>query len=122
MKTYSKLKKSDPVKTRSVPGSSTLTTTRQSFASPSSYGAKIFGKYGEFGTPRTNQVFKLLVKPFMMNIKLKVNLNLKNSLFQKQPLSLIMLSFQGLSDKDAEFWSNITPYFVKEKFRKLSIL
>ena len=61
---------------------------------------------------------KLLVKPFMMNIKLKVNLNLKNS-FSKQPLSLIMLSFQGLSDKDAEFWSNITPYFVKEKFQKI---
>ena len=30
-----------------------------------------------------------------------------------------MLSFQGLSDKDAEFWSNITPYFVKEKFQKI---
>lgn len=116
LKTYSKLKKSDPVKTRSVPGSSTLTTTRQSFASPSSYGAKIFGKYGEFGTPRTNQVFQAASKTVYDEHKTESKFeSQKNSLFQKQPLSLIMLSFQGLSDKDAEFWSNITPYFVKEK-------
>ncbi|KAF6071960.1 Sulfate transporter family protein [Candida albicans] len=100
LKTYSKLKKSDPVKTRSVPGSSTLTTTRQSFASPSSYGAKIFAASKTvYDEHKTESKFE----------------SQKNSLFQKQPLSLIMLSFQGLSDKDAEFWSNITPYFVKEK-------
>ena len=122
MKTYSKLKKSDPVKTRSVPGSSTLTTTRQSFASPSSYGAKIFGKYGEFGTPRTNQVFQAASKTVYDEHKTESKFESQKFPFPKQPLSLIMLSFQGLSDKDAEFWSNITPILLKKNSRKLSIL
>lgn len=44
--------------------------------------------------------------------KLEMN---KNSLFQKQPLSLMMITFQGLSNKDAEFWAKLAPYFIKEK-------
>ncbi|KAK6877901.1 putative vacuolar membrane protein [Candida tropicalis] len=118
LKTYKKLKKTGldaHSKSKSVP---TSTGTRQpQFQSPSSFGAKLFGKFGELGTtPRSNQVLqaasKTVYDEHKTQSKFEVN---KNSLFQKQPLSLMMITFQGLSKKDAEFWAKLAPYFVKEK-------
>lgn len=118
LKTYKKLKKTGldaHSKSKSVP---TSTGTRQpQFQSPSSFGAKLFGKFGELGTtPRSNQVLqaasKTVYDEHKTQSKFEVN---KNSIFQKQPLSLMMITFQGLSKKDAEFWAKLAPYFVKEK-------
>ncbi|RCK62962.1 hypothetical protein Cantr_08906 [Candida viswanathii] len=118
LKTYKKLKRTEVSthsQSKSVPAS---TSNRQpQFQSPSSFGARLFGRAGELGTtPRSSQVLQAASRTVYDEHKTQSKFeSTKNSLFQKQPLSLMMITFQGLSNRDAEFWSKIAPYFIKEK-------
>ncbi|KAL6454766.1 hypothetical protein SBY92_004236 [Candida maltosa Xu316] len=118
LKTYKSLKRTNPTAavttSKSVPGAS---TSRQPLLSPSSFNVKLFGKFGEMGTtPRTSQVIQAASRTVYDEHKTQSRYEPnKNNLFQKQPLPLIMITFQGLSNKDEEFWAKIAPYFIKEK-------
>lgn len=140
LKTYKSLKKSNPLdhatrhtSSRSVPGAkinSTSTNTlvnssssgsmarSSSIQSPSSLSNKLFSQFGgEFGTPRTKQVLQAASKTVYDEQKTqhKLHLNANSQFLQKQPLPLMMITFQGLCSKDAEFWAPLAPYFVKEQ-------
>lgn len=71
---------------------------------------------GSFATPRTTQVFQAASKTFKdeQTIQNRYYTSL-DSVFKKQPLPLLMITFSGLSDKDEEFWSKLMPYLIKEK-------
>ena len=89
-----------------------------SVQSPSSFGARLFGHFGlgDYGTPRTKQVYHAAVKTVDSEHKLQSKYQVtQNDIFKKQPLPLLMITFQGLSQKDAEFWSPLAPFFIKEQ-------
>ncbi|KAG5421096.1 hypothetical protein I9W82_000186 [Candida metapsilosis] len=140
LKTYKSLKKNSPLdpvtrhtSSRSVPGAknnSTSTNTlvnsgssgsmarSSSIQSPSSFSNKLFNQFGgEFGTPRTKQVLQAASKTVYDEQKTqhKLHSNSNSQFLQKQPLPLMMITFQGLCSKDAEFWAPLAPYFVKEQ-------
>lgn len=71
---------------------------------------------GSFATPRTTQVFQAASKTLKdeQSIQNRYYTSL-DSVFKKQPLPLLMITFSGLSDKDEEFWSKLMPYLIKEK-------
>ncbi|KAI5968813.1 hypothetical protein CANMA_002249 [Candida margitis] len=142
LKTYKSLKKGnhmDPVtrhtSSRSVPGAKANSSTTNtpvnlslggssssmarssSIQSPSSFSNKLFNQFGgEFGTPRTKQVLQAASKTVYDEQKTqhKLHMNANSQFLQKQPLPLMMITFQGLCSKDAEFWAPLAPYFVKE--------
>lgn len=62
----------------------------------------------EIGTPRSSQVYKAANRVVHHE-------NAIHNYLSKQPLPSIMITFQGLSDKDEKFWQGIVKYFVKEK-------
>ncbi|EGV62132.1 hypothetical protein CANTEDRAFT_125700 [Yamadazyma tenuis ATCC 10573] len=67
-------------------------------------------------TPRTTQVYQAATRTVKSHqTSQNKYFNSNDTSFKKQPLPLLMLTFQGLSDKDAEFWSQLTDYFVKEQ-------
>ncbi|CAK9436358.1 uncharacterized protein LODBEIA_P09160 [Lodderomyces beijingensis] len=124
LKTYKTLKKKHTSipghsASRSVPEASNTSGSRNnSFQSPSSFGAKLFGHFGsnEFGTPRTKQVLQAASKTVYDEHKTESKYHVaQNDKFAKQPLPLLMITFQGLSDKDTEFWSPLASYFIKEQ-------
>jgi len=89
-----------------------------SIQSPSSFSNKLFNQFGgEFGTPRTKQVLQAASRTVYDEQKTqhKLHLNANSQFLQKQPLPLMMITFQGLCSKDAEFWAPLAPYFVKEQ-------
>lgn len=65
-------------------------------------------------TPRTNQVYQAATRTVKADPNSKYYTS-NDSGFKKQPLPLLMISFQGLSNKDEKFWSNLAQYFVKEQ-------
>lgn len=140
LKTYKSLKKNNPLEhvtrqtsSRSVPGAKTNNTNANtrvntnssgsmarssSIQSPSSFSNKLFNQFGgEFGTPRTKQVLQAASRTVYDEQKTqhKLHLNANSQFLQKQPLPLMMITFQGLCSKDAEFWAPLAPYFVKEQ-------
>lgn len=74
---------------------------------------------GTVGTPRTTQVYQAASRTVRdeQNIQNRYyNAGADNALlFTKEPLSLIMITFSGLSTKDELFWLKLTPYFQREK-------
>ncbi|KAI5966835.1 uncharacterized protein KGF55_000244 [Candida pseudojiufengensis] len=122
LKTYKTLKKHHPIdshhqhtSSRSVPG--TNNKDKAQIQSPTSFGNKIFSQFGlDFGTPRTKQVFQAASKTVLDEQKTQIKYHqTSNDSFKKQPLPLMMITFQGLSSKDEEFWSILAPYFIKEQ-------
>lgn len=88
-----------------APGS-TGGSSRPLMASQYDYGA----------TPRTTHVYQAATKTVYDEQKLlNKYYSLVDSSFKKQPLPLIMITFQGLLDKDEEFWSDLTEFFKKEQ-------
>lgn len=68
-----------------------------------------------YGTPRTNQLYAAATKTVNDEQRAQSKFYSTNDqIFKKQPLPLIMITFQGLSDKDEVFWSNLTPFLIKE--------
>lgn len=78
--------------------------------SPSSFGA---GSSVAAGTPRTNQILQAATRTVRDDQNRYYTA--ADSLFKKQPLPLIMITFAGLSTKTEEFWSALTPFFIKEQ-------
>ncbi|KAI5955446.1 hypothetical protein KGF57_003578 [Candida theae] len=137
LKTYKSLKKGNPLdpvtrhtSSRSVPGAKNNSTSSNtivnlgsmarssSIQSPSSFGNKLFNQFGgEYGTPRTKQVLQAASKTVYDEQKTqhRLHLNTNSQFLQKQPLPLMMITFQGLCSKDVEFWAPLAPYFVKEQ-------
>ncbi|KAK7680114.1 hypothetical protein QCA50_016839 [Cerrena zonata] len=70
---------------------------------------------GTFGTPRTTKLYQAATKTAKdeQSIQNKYYRS-TDSAFKKQPLPLLMITFNGLSDKDEEFWSKLTPFLIKE--------
>lgn len=67
-------------------------------------------------TPRTNQVYQAATRTVKSDqVSQSKYYTSNDSGFKKQPLPLLMITFQGLSNKDEKFWSKITDYFVKEQ-------
>lgn len=66
-------------------------------------------------TPRTTQVYQAATRTAKSHQTQSKYFTSNDLSFKKQPLPLLMLTFQGLSQKDAEFWSHVTEYFVKEQ-------
>ncbi|KAI5950936.1 hypothetical protein KGF54_004010 [Candida jiufengensis] len=123
LKTYKTLKKHHPIdsqhqhtSSRSVPSVQNNNKV-QTIQSPTSFGNKIFNQFGlDFGTPRTKQVFQAASKTVLDEQKSQSRFHqTSNDIFKKQPLPLMMITFQGLSQKDEEFWSILAPYFIKEQ-------
>lgn len=69
-----------------------------------------------FGTPRTTQVYKAATRTAKdeQRIQNRYYSN-SDSKFKKKPLPLLMITFEGLSDKDERFWAKLAPYFIKEQ-------
>lgn len=63
-------------------------------------------------TPRTSQVYQAVSRTVKSDHKY---FNNTDSSFKKQPLPLLIKTFQGLSKKEETFWSGLTDYFVKEQ-------
>ena len=114
-------RKEQNVNIRSVPnsGSTNLSPGRKSIISPQNNSLntrQLMSMNFDIGTPRTTQVYNAATRTVQDEQKSQTRYySSSDSSFKKQPLPLIMITFQGLSDKDEEFWSAITPYFQKEK-------
>ncbi|KAK6200218.1 sulfate transporter Sulfate/bicarbonate/oxalate exchanger SAT-1 and related transporter [Scheffersomyces amazonensis] len=120
LKTYKTVKRKEGV--REVPlgggGSSGGNSPgRKSIFSPQSLNNRqLMNQAFEIGTPRTTQVYQAATRTIYDEQKSQTKYySSVDSSFKKQPLPLIMITFQGLSDKDEEFWSGIAEFFVKEK-------
>ncbi|KAK6458915.1 sulfate transporter Sulfate/bicarbonate/oxalate exchanger SAT-1 and related transporter [Scheffersomyces xylosifermentans] len=123
LKTYKTVKKTKEQRAniRSVPSSgppSGISPSRKSLNSPQSASLNTRQLMSNFdiGTPRTAQVYSAAARTVQDEHKSQNKYySTADSSFKKQPLPLIMITFQGLSDKDEEFWTSIASYFVKEK-------
>ncbi|KAK6463133.1 sulfate transporter Sulfate/bicarbonate/oxalate exchanger SAT-1 and related transporter [Scheffersomyces coipomensis] len=122
LKTYKSVKRKEgirevPLSSGSIGTGGNSPTGRRSIYSPQSLNTKqLMNQAFEIGTPRTTQVYQAATRTIYDEQKTQTKFysNIDAS-FKKQPLPLIMITFQGLSDKDEEFWSKLTEYFVKEK-------
>ncbi|KAG7662210.1 uncharacterized protein J8A68_004220 [[Candida] subhashii] len=115
LKTYKSIKKQQKshhpnnhpysiISARAVPKESSTSM----FQSPS------LSKY-DLGTPRTTKVLQAATRTISDEQKIHKQYHQPdNSSFKVQPLPLIMVTFQGLSDKPVEFWKKLAPCFVKE--------
>lgn len=109
------------VNTHSPAGNSELGTSLRlaSFSNKNFNGRLLMNQAtldASFGTPRTTQVFQAASKTFKDEQSIQNRYyTTVDSVFKKQPLPLIMITFSGLSDKDEEFWSKLMPYLIKEK-------
>lgn len=63
-------------------------------------------------TPRTSQVYQAVSRTIKHDHKY---FNNTDSSFKKQPLPLLIKTFQGLSKKEETFWSSLSGFFVKEQ-------
>lgn len=83
-----------------VPGSTQHTHTMDTF----------------FSSPRRNQLQQAATTTLDENPHESRYLNFK------EPLRLILQTFQGLTDKNEDFWFRIVPYFVKKEYLAGTIL
>lgn len=65
-------------------------------------------------TPRTNQVFQAANKT-VIDQQGTHSKFFKDNHLKKQPLPLIMVTFQGLSNKDDRFWASLSKLLVREQ-------
>lgn len=119
LKTYKSIKRKEQKITVPQDGSS-LYRQRSMSSTPGSGGGpttkQLMSQNFIVGTPRITQVYKAATKTVYDEQKLQSKYySTSDSSFKKQPLPLIMITFQVLSTKDEEFWSGLTSYFVKEK-------
>lgn len=71
---------------------------------------------GAHGTPRTTQVYQAASRTAKDEQKMQNKFySNSDSLFTKQPLPLIMITFSGLSSKNEQFWSQLAPFLLREK-------
>ncbi|ODV79889.1 sulfate transporter Sulfate/bicarbonate/oxalate exchanger SAT-1 and related transporter [Suhomyces tanzawaensis NRRL Y-17324] len=115
LKTYKTVKKKQ--NKISVPFDGTSALMNQRSNTPGSDNVKqLMNQNFDFGTPRTTHVYQAAKRTVFDEQTLQSKYyTLSDDSFKKQPLPLIMITFQGLSEKDEEFWSQLTSYLVKEK-------
>lgn len=96
-----------------------LTYERHKSMSPTSTGNnKLLMSHAvgiTYGTPRTNQVYQAATRTVNDEQRIQSKyFGSQDSMFKKQPLPLLMITFLGLSDMDEKFWAQLASYFVKE--------
>ena len=70
----------------------------------------------QFSSPRRNQLHRVATTALDENPQDTRYFNFK------EPLRLILQTFQGLTDKNEDFWFRAVPYFVKKEYVKDTIL
>ncbi|OBA24391.1 hypothetical protein METBIDRAFT_35571 [Metschnikowia bicuspidata var. bicuspidata NRRL YB-4993] len=110
LKTYNKLQV-HAIPTKQIRGVSTM-----KLGSPLSKSVMSPGFDMAFGTPRTTQVYQAATKKVKDEQKMqrKYYSSTDNS-FKQKPLPLLMITFNGLSEKDASFWAKVATSFIMEK-------
>lgn len=69
-----------------------------------------------FGTPRSSQVYKAATRTASDENRAHLRYYANNDAkFKKQPLPLIMITFEGLSSRDEKFWSTLAPFLIREQ-------
>jgi sulfate permease, SulP family len=70
----------------------------------------------QFSSPRQNQLLQVATST--------LNESPTEARYQnfKQPLRLILQTFQGLTDKNEDFWFQILPYFIRKEFGAGTVL